>query len=164
MSSLDLVWRCHKLLPDKVCEELIKEIDELHPARWVKRIRMNQLRATTEDNSCRYSMASNRGLGLELQEKLINLAPKIERHKVAEVVVNRYLPGDYISAHLDRALFYVYNMTIPLQTGTDGVEIQGVKYPDVAGSGVVFKGPGLEHSVPPVTNKRYTLIYLYEHD
>jgi hypothetical protein len=152
------------LLSNEICEELVKEINELHPARWVKKTRMHQLRATTKDNSCRYSMASNKGLGTVLQEKLINLSPRIEKHTVAEVVINRYLPGDFISRHLDRATFYVYNMTIALQTGSDGVEIQGIKYPDVAGNGVVFKGPGLEHSVPPVSNKRYTLIYLYEHD
>jgi len=164
MNSSDRVWRNHRLLSNEICEELVKEIDELHPARWVKKTRMHQLRATTTDNSCRYSMASNKGLGVDLQEKLINLAPKIEKHNVAEVVINKYLPGDYISRHLDRALFYVYNMTIPLQTGLDGVEIEGIHYPDVAGSGVVFKGPGLEHSVPPVANKRYTLIYLYKYD
>jgi hypothetical protein len=164
MSSSDLALLNHKLLSSNICEELVKELDELHPARWVKRTKMHQLRATTNDMSCSYSIAANRALGTEMQEKLLNLAPTIEKHRVAEVVINRYLPGDFISKHLDRAIFYVYNMTIALQTGTDGVEIEGIKYPDVAGNGVVFRGPGLEHSVPPVTNKRYTLIYLYEHD
>lgn len=164
MSSSDLALLNHKFLSSEICEELVKELEELHPARWVNRTEMHRLRATTGDMSCRYSTSANKSLGKEMQERLLELAPKIEKHRVAEVVINRYLPGDFISKHLDRATFYVYNMTIALQTGIDGVEIEGIKYPDVAGNGVVFRGPGLEHSVPPVTNKRYTLIYLYEHE
>jgi hypothetical protein len=164
MSSSDHVLLNHKFLSNEICEELVNELGMLHPARWVNRTEMNRLRATTDNTSCRYATSANRSLGKEMQEKLLNLAPKIEKHRIAEVVINRYLPGDFISRHLDRATFYVYNMTIALQTGSDGVEIQGIKYPDVAGNGVVFRGPGLEHSVPPVTNKRYTLIYLYEHE
>ena len=44
----------------------------------------------------------------------------------------------------------------------DGLMIEDTFHPLREGRMTVFKGAGLLHSVPPVKNERYTLIYLYE--
>jgi hypothetical protein len=80
---------------------------------------------------------------------------------LVEIIVNKYEPGDYISTHKDYH-DYIYNMVINIQDSEeDGIIIEDTFYPDRMGRCVVFKYSGLNHSVPPVKNKRYVLIYLY---
>jgi len=134
----------------------------LHPARWVKRTEMQAHRSAVPGAECKYSCALNQTLGKEYFAHLSSLAPEIEGCSLAEVVVNRYEPGDFIPEHLDRTV-YPYNLMIHLEdSDEDGLMIEDTFYPLREGRMTVFKGAGLLHSVPPVKNERYTLIYLYE--
>ena len=160
MSSLDLVKLFPKLFQPHLCDELVEEIKQLHPARWVKRTEMQAGRGI-DRLDCSYSCVLNAGFGKEYRKRLEQLAPEIEGAKLAEIVVNRYDPGDYIPEHRDRTL-YLYNLLIHLQDSEDGIKIEDTFYPDEIGRAVIFKGVGTVHSVPPVKNTRYTLIYLYE--
>lgn len=160
MSTSDLVKLSPKFFQPHLCNSIVEEIKELHPARWVKRTQL-QVGRGVNSLDCSYSCVLNTGFGKDYLKRLSDIAPEIEGAKLAEVVVNRYDLGDYIPEHWDRTL-YLYNMLINLQTGTDGIVIDGVFYPDEIGRAVIFKGAGTVHSVPPVKQTRYTLIYLYE--
>jgi hypothetical protein len=160
MNTSDLVSLYHKLFQPHLCNELIEEIKQLHPARWIKRTQL-QVGRGVNSLDCSYSCVLNEGFGKQYLSRLQDAAPEIEGARLAEVVVNRYDPGDYIPAHWDRTL-YLYNMLINLQTGSDGIVIDDEFYPDEIGRAVIFKGAGTVHSVPQVKETRYTLIYLYE--
>lgn len=160
MNTSDPVSLNHRLFQPHLCNELVKEIKQLHPARWIKRIRL-QVGRGVNSLDCSYSCVLNEGFGKEYLNRLKEVAPEIEGARLAEVVVNRYDPGDYIPTHWDRTL-YLYNMLINLQTGTDGIVINDKFHPDEIGRAVIFKGAGTVHSVPLVKELRYTLIYLYE--
>ena len=160
MSTLDLVKVLPKFWEPHLCHELVNEIKQLHPARWVKRTQL-QVGRGVNSLDCSYSCVLNDGFGKEYLKKIKEMAPEIEGAKLAEVVVNRYDPDDYLPAHWDRTL-YLYNMLINLQNGPDGLIIDDKFYPDEIGRAVVFKGAGTVHAVPPVKESRYTLIYLYE--
>lgn len=160
MSTSGLVKLSPKLFQTHLCNSIFEEIKELHPARWVKRTQL-QVGRGVNSLDCRYSCVLNAGFGKDYLKRLSDIAPQIEGARLAEVVVNRYEPGDYIPEHWDRTL-YLYNMLINLQTGTDGIVIDNVFYPDEIGRAIIFKGAGTAHSVPPVKQTRYTLIYLYE--
>jgi len=147
--------------PSQKCKEALEEIQKLHPARFVKRNKMEYVRATGEDLECSYSVALNETLGKVALEKLKSMAPEFEGSTLAEVVVNKYEPGDFLPEHFDKTS-YTHNVLINLQTSEDGIKIEDTHYPDEEGRAVIFKKIGLRHSVPPVKNLRYTLIYLYE--
>lgn len=160
MNTSDLVSLYRKLFQAHLCNDLVEEIKQLHPARWVKRTQL-QVGRGVNSLDCSYSCVLNAGFGKEYLIRLKELAPEIQGAKLAEVVVNRYDPGDYLPSHWDRTL-YLYNMLINLQSGTDGIVIDNEFYPDEIGRAVIFKGAGTVHAVPPVKETRYTLIYLYE--
>jgi hypothetical protein len=97
------------------------------------------------------------------KDRLKELAPEYKDYLLAEIAVNRYKPGDYIGKHRDRD-FYRRNLVIALQANGDGLQIDNPLefIEDVAGQGVLIEGVGPVHSVPPVNQTRYCLIYLYE--
>jgi len=147
--------------PSQKCKEALEEIHKLHPARFVKKQKMDYVRAIGDNLECSYSIALNETLGKVALEKLKSMAPEFEGSTLAEVVVNKYEPGDYLPQHTDKTS-YTYNVLINLQTSEDGIQIEDTHYPDEEGRAVIFKKLGVRHSVPPVKNLRYTLIYLYE--
>lgn len=95
-----------------------------------------------------------------LRNVLWTIAPVIEGCPLGEVCVNRYEPGNGMPEHIDRA-YYRHNMVIALNNDGDGIEISGLFYPDKPGEGVVFPIRSEPHGVPPVSKRRYVLIYLY---
>lgn len=147
-------------LSPEVCDELFKEFENLHDARFVHRTYLQRGRGVS-DLTCDYHCALNKTLGVAFYERLLALAPVIPGCKVAEIVVNRYSPGQGMPDHRDRTT-YKHNFTIPVQATGDGVVIEDEFYPDEKGRAVVFHGIGPVHRVPPVKHKRYVLIYLYE--
>lgn len=148
------------LMAPDVCDLLYKELENLHPARWVHRSSLQPGRGMT-DLTCDYDCSLNKTLGVEMFNRLLALAPEFPDCKVAEIVVNRYHPGQGMPDHRDRTI-YKHNLTIPLQEAGDGIVLEDTFFPDVKGRGVVFHGIGPVHRVPPVAHKRYVLIYLYE--
>lgn len=147
--------------PSQKCKEALEEIQSLHPARFVKRDKMDYVRATSNDLDCSYNVALNETLGKVALEKLKSLAPEFEGSTLAEVVVNKYEPGDFMPEHIDKTT-YTYNVLINLQSSEDGIQIEDTHYPDEEGRAIIFNKLGVKHSVPPVKNLRYTLMYLYE--
>ena len=110
---------------------------------------------------CSYSVALNETLGKVALEKLKSMAPEFEGSTLAEVVVNKYEPGDFLPEHFDKTS-YTHNVLINLQSSEDGIQIEDTHYPDEEGRAIIFNKLGVRHSVPPVKNLRYTLMYLYE--
>lgn len=146
--------------PAQLCDELVTEFEFLHPARWVKRTEFVSGRAKG-DRSCSYKCCLNKSIPQNLYNRLLDLAPKFKDAKVAEIVINKYDPGDYLPNHLDRTP-YIYNCIIQLSEEGDGVTIEETFVPDKKGTCIVFESIGPWHEVKPVKNKRYVLIYLYE--
>ena len=161
MNLSDHVSFHQTFFPNQKCKEALEIIKDLHPARFVKRNKMDYYRATSEELDCSYSVSLNASLGKEALQKLTDMAPTFEGAKLAEVVVNKYEPGDYMPDHLDKTT-YTHNVLINLQSSEDGIQIEDTHYPDEEGRAVIFNKIGVRHSVPPVKNLRYTLISLYE--
>jgi len=139
--------------------ELVKQIEE---PRWVTRTSFKAPRGI-DGATCNYDFCGQRQMTKELQEELKKLAPVYVDFPLAEVAVNRYKENDYLGKHKDRD-FYRRNLVVSLQEKGDGLYIndEDTFIEDVTGQGVLIEGVGPTHSVPPVKNERYTLIYLYE--
>jgi len=140
-------------------KELAQSINEL---RWTTRTKLSSGRGIG-GATCHYNFCGHAQMETSLKEKLKTLAPLFDNYKLAEIAINRYKVGDYLGKHKDRH-FYRRNLVIALQEQGDGLYINDTDefIEDVAGQGVLFNGIGPAHSVPPVANERYTLIYLYE--
>ena len=133
----------------------------MEPARWFLRKQINS-RPTKHTRDCHYYFCGDRQQPEALREKLFALAPQIDEAKVVEACINRYDVGGWMPEHIDSTIDYRYNMVIALCEQGDGIEIEGVFYPDVAGRAVVFPRRSAPHAVPPVRSQRYCIIYLYE--
>lgn len=160
MKLSDHVELLTELLTPELCNELYGEFEAMHSARWLHRSKL-QVGRGMSDLNCDYDVALNKTLGAEHYARLLALAPEFPGCRVAEIVVNRYIPGQGMPDHRDRSI-YKHNLTIPVQACGDGIVLEDTFYPDVIGRGVVFHGIGPVHRVPPVKHKRYVLIYLYE--
>jgi len=139
--------------------QLVKSIDNL---RWTTRTMLTSGRGI-DNATCRYDFCGHSQMDIDTKNKLKSLAPKFENSQLAEIAVNRYNPGDFLGKHKDRH-FYRKNIVIALQENGDGlfVDDTGEFIEDVAGQAVLFEGIGPAHSVQPVKNERFVLIYLYE--
>lgn len=140
--------------------ELVAYLEELPQARWFHRDKINS-KPTKGDPTADYWFLGDRQMPKELSEHLFALAPTIDGMKPAEACVNRYEVGTGMPEHVDIAM-YRHNMVLPLSDHGDGLLMEGRFYVDQPGKGIImpFKSP--PHEVPPVTHRRYTLIYLYE--
>ena len=143
-----------------VCNDLKKQLAEMHDARWFHRAKINS-RPTTQGTIASYDFLGDRQQPKEFNQLLRALAPKYPGLELAEAIINRYQPGDYMPEHID-VQRYRKNLVIPLCADGDGVEIDGVFYPDVLGEGVCFSDVSAPHAVPPVGSLRYVAIFLYE--
>lgn len=134
----------------------------IEDARWSHRSVLGFPRAVG-DATCRYDFCGHNQMPKDLKEKLFNIAPKFDGYKLNETAINRYNIGDYIGKHKDRDL-YRLNLVIALQENGDGIMIDdtGEFIEDKLGQGILIEGVGPTHSVPPVKNVRYSLVYLYE--
>ncbi len=144
----------------QAASNIVEYLEELPQARWFHRLKINS-RPTKGDPTADYWFMGDRQMTPELREHLNELAPTIDGNKPTEICLNRYEVGNGMPEHIDIA-FYRYNMVIPLSDHGDGLLIGEDFYVDNPGSGLImpFKSP--PHEVPPVTHRRYTLIYLYE--
>ena len=135
---------------------------DIESPRWVHRDKLGAPRVVG-DATCRYDFCGHNQMPRSLREKLFDLAPKFEGFQLGEVAINRYNIGDYVGKHRDRDL-YRLNLVVSLQETGDGLMIDdtGEFIEDKLGQGVLIKGVGPVHSVPPVKNVRYSLVYLYE--
>lgn len=151
-----------KIFDRQTATEIRNSIESLEPARWVNRSYL-QYGRSVEGSGCCYDFCGHKQMPEKMRTDLKNIAPQYDGFPLAEIAVNRYKVGDFIGKHRDRDL-YRLNLVIALQESGDGLLIddENVFVEDVIGQGVLFKGVGPVHSVPPVKNQRYSLIYLYE--
>lgn len=152
----------YKVYNQKQVDEILDTVRNIEDPRWVKRLVLQPGRAIN-DAGCSYDYCNHRQMKSETKELLKSYAPDYEDFFLSEIAINRYNPGDYIGTHKDRHDFR-RNIVISLQTGTDGLYIDdtGEFIWDDAGQGVLIEGIGPAHSVPPVKETRYSLIFLYE--
>lgn len=138
---------------------LAESIDDL---RWTTRTMLSAGRGI-DGAQCCYDFCGHAQMDVNTKAKLKELAPKFKNFRLAEIALNRYNIGDYLGKHKDRH-FYRRNLVIALQENGDGLYVNDAEefIEDVLGQGVMIEGIGPAHSVPPVKNKRYVLIYLYE--
>lgn len=142
--------------------EIKVECEDIESPRWVHRSSLEIPRAVN-DATCRYDFCGHSQMPKSLKEKLFNLAPKFDGFELGEIAINKYNVGDFIGKHRDRDL-YRLNLVVSLQEMGDGLMIDdiGEFIEDKLGQGVLIKGVGPVHSVPPVKHVRYSLVYLYE--
>lgn len=145
---------------DQIAKGIVDYCDELPKLRWFNRLKINSI-PTKGDPTADYWFLGERQMPREFKDYLTELAPIIAGEKPYEICINRYEVGNGMPEHVDIAQ-YRHNMVIALSDHGDGLLINGEFYVDVPGSGVIlpFKSP--PHEVPPVTKRRYVLIYLYE--
>jgi hypothetical protein len=136
--------------------------ESLEDPRWIRRSQLTPPRQI-EKSSCSYDFCGHRQMPTHVVDFLKSIAPHFDEHRLAEVAINRYNVGDYLGKHRDFD-YYRKNLVIALQDSDDGVLIDEdnsfVK--DSIGQGICINGIGPVHSVSPVNNKRYSLVYLYE--
>lgn len=144
----------------QISKSIVDRCETLEPLRWFNRLKINSI-PTKGDPKADYWFLGERQMPKDLKDYLTYLAPVIAGEKPYEICINRYEIGNGMPEHIDIAQ-YRHNMVIALSDHGDGLNINDVFHVDVPGSGVIlpFKSP--PHEVPPVTHRRYTLIYLYE--
>lgn len=143
-----------------VCEALVAHIETFEPERWYLRKAIHS-KPTQGTRVAHYYFCGDRQQPREFRERLFALAPHIDGARLCEAVINRYEVGDYMPEHIDHAL-YRYNLVINLSECGDGVTINGEFLADQLGRALVFPARSAPHAVPPVTHRRYVVIYLYE--
>ena len=114
----------------------------------------------SEEVSIKYAKCVLNTLPPEMLTYILDAAPMYNGTEAHAVVINRYLPGDFILPHVDRGNF-CYLITVPLQTGVDGITVDGIFYQDEVGMGLPLKRKELWHHVSPVKELRYSMLYLY---
>lgn len=147
------------LIGEDVCRAVREALQQLPPMYWALRTQLAPGRGYAGE-TCRYSWAGPKTLPEKFYASLLDIAPQFDGLELYEACVNKYLPGDYIGKHRDRD-GCVLNVTVPLQSGDDGVVVDGVPYLDQVGNGNLLYKSGPAHWVPPVTQERYVLIFLY---
>lgn len=140
--------------------DVLKRLEAFDEGKWFHRKKINS-RPTQGVVEADYFFCGDRQQPKDFNEFIRSLAPKIPGTLLGEACVNRYLVGGGMPEHIDIAM-YRYNVVVTLNALGDGVEINGVFYPDVAGQAVQFPAKSPPHRVPAVKNKRYVIIYLYE--
>ena len=145
---------------ETVCDDLKQQLAAMHSARWFHRSKINS-RPTTEGIEASYDFLGDRQQPKEFSAKLRALAPKYPGYFLTEIIINRYMPGDWMPEHIDIQNSRK-NLVVPLCEDGDGVTIEGVFYPDVLGEGVCFSECSVPHAVPQVKSLRYVAIFLYE--
>ena len=160
--NMVMTYVISKYLDKDTADKVRGYAEDLEDPRWVRRSQLTPPRQV-EDSSCAYDFCGHSQMPLHVVEFLKSIAPKFEEHRLAEVAINRYNVGDYLGKHRDFD-YYRKNLVIALQDSDDGVTIneEDKFIKDSVGQGICIDGVGPVHSVSPVNNKRYSLVYLYE--
>lgn len=159
MKSLEI----SKIFDETIVSEILETIKTIEDPRWTRRTKLEPGRAI-EDSSCAYDFCNHNMMSKEQKKFFKQLAPRYEDFILAEIAINRYRKGDYIGKHRDRD-YYRRNLVVALQENGDGLIINDYDnqfIEDKIGQGVLIEGVGPTHSVPPVKNERFSLVFLYE--
>lgn len=143
-----------------IAKNIITYIETLSELYWFHRFKINSI-PTKGTSEADYWFMGDGQMPREFKTFLEKIAPRIDGFGPAEIVINRYEVGNGMAEHIDQA-FYRYNMVLPLCDHGDGLLMGDKFYVDNPGSGIVLPMKSPPHEVPPVTKRRYTLIYLYD--
>ena len=151
-----------KYLDKETASKAKQYAETLEEPRWIRRSSMNPPRQI-ENSECAYDFCGHSQMPKHVIEFYKSIAPHFDNHRLAEIAVNRYQIGDFLGKHRD-VDHYRKNLVISLQDSDDGVLIDDENefIKDSIGQGICIDGIGPVHSVAPVNNKRYSLVYLYE--
>ena len=151
-----------KYLDKETASKAKQYAETLEEPRWIRRSSMNPPRQI-ENSKCAYDFCGHSQMPKHVIEFYKSIAPHFDNHRLAEIAVNRYQIGDFLGKHRD-VDHYRKNLVISLQDSDDGVLIDDENefIKDSIGQGICIDGIGPVHSVAPVNNKRYSLVYLYE--
>lgn len=163
MNALGQETYLMELFSKEFCIDLIRELDQVEEARWFHRAKINSI-PTKGSNLADYYFLGNHQMSKEMSERLFEAAPLINGLKPTEVCINKYLPGGYMSEHIDSSMMplYMHNLVLQLSDCGDGIEIEGEFYRDNPGHAIIMPAVSKPHGVPPVKHKRYVMICLYE--
>lgn len=147
-----------QMLSVENCNEIINELNT-GSGQWV-----HQQTVHPAENSTPVLMSHYKCIFSTLPEGfrawLLAVAPDYDGMPARNVVIVRYFVGDYIPPHVDFGNF-THLITVPLQSGPDGITVNNVYYADEAGMGIYVNRNKDVHSVGPVNAQRYSLLFLY---
>ena len=159
-STVPVPPRLFRAFDPEVAKEVLLRIEEIRDSAWHHRNKINSI-PTQGTAEADYDFLGDRQQPKDFNKFLRSLAPKIPGTMLGEACVNRYKVGGGMPEHVDIAL-YRYNVVVMLNDCGDGIEIEGVFYPDDPGMAIQFPDKSQPHRVPPVKHQRYVVIYLYE--
>lgn len=167
MKLLDLENLRTCVFTEFTCKALVDELDVMHPDRWFFRSEINST-PTEGTRTANYYFLGDKQQPKDFNERLRGMAPVLKGYTLAEACVNRYDPGGFMPEHIDTDMYRI-NMVIPLETNPQaGMIIRHIDTGvsefvcDQAGHTRLFGITSPPHRVPPVKNRRYVVIYLYE--
>jgi len=105
-----------------------------------------------------YRSVTHSSLPLDILKKLYEIAPKKDL-PVTEILINKYEVGDWIPPHEDDA-GPAYCVTLHLEDSEEGLSHRGGLSKNKAGWCKEFP-MDFVHWVEPVTDPRYSVIFLY---
>jgi hypothetical protein len=148
-------------MDEMLVDQVLDRVKKIEEPRWS--LRKSLEGRSIEGSTCHYWFCGNAQMTKDDVEFLKSIAPTFDNYWLKEIAVNKYNVGDFIGKHKDKH-YYRKNMVIALQDLGDSLYFDDLNetIPDVKGQAVVLDGIGPAHSVPPVKNQRYSLIYLYE--
>jgi len=160
--NMVMTYVISKYLDKETAAKAREYAEQLEEPRWIRRSSMPTPRQV-DGSTCAYDFCGHSQMPKHIIEFYKSIAPFFEDHRLAEIAINRYKIGDYLGKHRD-VDYYRKNLVISLQDGDDGLIIDDDNefIKDSMGQGVCIEGIGPVHSVAPVNNKRYSLVYLYE--
>ena len=152
----------YNVYAENLVDSILDQIQSLEEPRWIERTYLQPGRSVNS-STCKYDYCNFVQMPQRLQEFLKSIAPAYDSFFLSDIAINRYKPGDYIGSHRDRHDFR-RNLVVSLQDSNDGLYLdeEDKFIIDKKGQGVLITGIGPVHSVPPVKDLRYSLIFLYE--
>ena len=148
-----------QMLSEENCKAIVHELNTTKDSQWIHQKMVHPAEKQTAVVMSHYKCISST-LPEGFWAWLLNIGPVYSEMKVRNVVIVRYFAGDYIPPHVDFGNF-AHLISVPLQTGPDGITVNNVYYNDEAGMGIYVNRNKDVHSVAPVKELRYSLLFLY---
>lgn len=151
----------YKTIKEQTVDEIKKQLANLDNSVWIRRESLGRGRGLISGTDCSYDFLSEQDMPKSLLSTLKDNAPECA-YNLYEVCVNRYQKGDYLGPHKDMDMS-IKNIVVSLDNSNNGLLNNETDefIADKKGQAVYFTGVGPIHSVPPVKDLRYVLIYLY---
>ena len=147
----------YKLIEVEEAYSLRDKLDLLDDAYYIDRSVHSPNKGINFEVGSYYSIG-DRSLPKDIRDYLCEIAPKKDL-PLTEIVINRYRKGDWIPPHEDD-FGTAYCSTLHLEDSDEGLSYEGGLSKNKAGWGKEFPVSFI-HWVEPVTDPRYSVIFLY---